>query len=150
MSADLKEAFHLAVAKYLFWSKLNQQQADLGWLDAETGQRRYLDEPTVPFFGKDRSLNEICEYAEALTGKLPGHIAYLFNALVDDGAGNPEISTYAEAVEALQGVIDLELERPQESPLSEPSLIEKVRADALKLDAETCRELMNERMGGAT
>ncbi|MCJ2051261.1 hypothetical protein [Methylobacterium sp. J-070] len=150
MSADLKEAFHLAVAKYLFWNKLNKEQMYIGWLDAETGQRHYLDEPAVPFFGKDRSLSEICGYAEALTGKLPDHIAYLFNALVDDGTGSPEISTYAEAVEALRESIDLELERPQDNPLSEPCLIEKVRADALQQGADACLQAMNERMGGAT
>lgn len=150
MPGDLTEAFHLAVAKYLLWNKMNKEQEYIGWLDAETGQRRYLDEPTVPFFGKERLLSEICDHAGVLSGKLPDHIAYLFNALVDDGAGNPAIGTYAEAVEALQGVIDLERERPQENPLSEPCLIEKVRADALKQGAKDCLKAIDERMGGAS
>ncbi|MCJ2042992.1 hypothetical protein MKK58_00260 [Methylobacterium sp. J-078] len=135
MTADIREAFHVAVVRLLDWRRSNERQQNWGVLCAETGLREYDPEPNVGFFGRDYSLNAICDLAEVLVGPLPPHVHALF-LLVDDYIGEPIPDTYAEAVIVLKEAIDAEYDKQASFPLTEPALVEKIRTDSFRAGAE--------------
>lgn len=127
MTADLKEAFHVAAVRVVGWRLANEVQSQWGIIHNELGRRAYEPEPTVEFFGRSFSVSEICAHAAVLIGPLPPHIHELF-VVVDDRTGEPTPETYPEAIEALEAAIDVEHDRQKECPLTELPMVEKIRA----------------------
>lgn len=126
MSADLREAFHTAAVAFVGWHRVNEQQRWIGWRNSETGQREYLPEPTVDFFGRLRPISELCGHAAALDGELPPHIRKLFE-VIDDGTGELLPETYPQAVEALEAAIACEHDFQTDAPLDRPCILDQVR-----------------------
>lgn len=127
MTADLKEAFHIAAVRVVGWRIANEAQSQWGVIHNELGRRAYEPEPIVEFFGRGFSASGICAHAAVLNGPLPPHIRELF-VVIDDRIGEPIPETYPEAVEALEAAIGAEQDRQQECPLSDLPLVEQIRA----------------------
>ncbi|KQS82152.1 hypothetical protein ASG32_05330 [Methylobacterium sp. Leaf361] len=127
MTADLKEAFHVAAVRFVGWRIANEVQSQWGIIHNELGRRAYELEPMVEFFGRAFSASEICAHAAVLNGPLPPHIRDLF-VVIEDRIGDPIPETYPEAVEALEAAIDVEHDRQKEYPLTELPMVEKIRA----------------------
>lgn len=127
MTADLKEAFHIAAIRVVGWRLANEVQSQWGVIHNELGRRAYEPEPTVEFFGRSYSVSEICAHAAVLGGPLPPHIYELF-VVIDDRIGEPIPETYPAAVEALKAAIEAEHDHQREYPLTELPLVEKIRA----------------------
>jgi hypothetical protein len=127
VTADLREAFHIACVEFVGWRRVNEQQRLMGWQNVETMQREYLPEPTVEFFGRSFLISQICSHATVLNGPLPLHIQALF-VVIDDGMGAPIPETYPEAVEVLEVVITCEHDSQAAAPLTKPPLVEQLRA----------------------
>lgn len=127
MTADLKEAFHIAAIRVVGWRIANEAQSQWGIIHNELGRRAYEPEPMVEFFGRDFSASEICAHAAVLNGQLPPHIRELF-VVIDNGTGEPIPETYSDSVEALEAAIEVEHDRQNEYPLTELPMVEKIRA----------------------
>jgi hypothetical protein len=134
MTADIREAFHLAVVRLLDWRRSNERQQNFGVLSLDTSRREYEPEPSVAFFARDYSLTEICDLSDVLTGALPPHMHALF-LIVDDYVGEPIPETYPGAVEVLREAIEAEVDRQACFPLTEPALVEKIRNDSFQAGA---------------
>jgi hypothetical protein len=128
MTADLKEAFHLAAIAFVRW---RTQHDDLRtWGTIITGpnfERHYEPEPTVTFFGREMSIGALCERAEILSGPLPPLIRELFQSVVDYGwrwvaeEDRAPMATYRDAVTLLAEEIEWEHKTQREQPLTGPS-----------------------------
>ena len=127
MTADLKEAFHIAAIRVVGWRLANEVQSQWGIIHNDIGRRAYEPEPMMEFFGRSFSASEICAHAAVLNGPLPPHIHELF-VVIDNGTGEPIPKTYPEAVEALETAIEAEHDRQRAYPLTELPLVEKIRA----------------------
>jgi hypothetical protein len=127
MTADLKEAFHIAAIRVVGWRIANEVQSQWGIIHNELGRRAYEPEPMVEFFGRGFSVSEICAHAAVLNGRMPPHIRELF-VVIDNGIGEPIPETYPEAVGALEAAIEAEHDRQRMYPLTELPLVEKIRA----------------------
>lgn len=127
MTADLREAFHIAAVEFLGWHRLNDEQRVFGWVNAETNQREYLPEPTINFFGRPYLISRICSFASALDGPLPLHMQALFDVL-DNGMGSRIPDSYPAAVEDLKVMIAFEHEFQASAPLSQPAKMDQLRA----------------------
>ncbi|WP_336489824.1 hypothetical protein [Methylobacterium nigriterrae] len=125
MTADLREAFHLASVAYIEWKRRNDEQRTWGYLVDEHGKRGYDPEPTVQFFGRERLLSEICNYALAIRDDLPLHMQQLYGMVDAVGPLLPE--KYSEAARELLGCIEFELREQQDAPIEKPSLVDKIR-----------------------
>ncbi|MHC2020371.1 hypothetical protein [Methylobacterium sp. CM6247] len=149
MTADIREAFHIAAVRLLGWRLDNERQEQWGVMHLETGRREYDPEPAVSFFGRDYTLTEICDLAGVLEGPLPPHMHALFLVL-DDHIGEQIPATYAEAVEALRDFIAFEQDRKHFSPLTEPPTVEKIRADSYRAGAAAVLDLATMMEAGAS
>lgn len=138
MTADLREAFHIAAVELLGWRRVNEQQRWIGWRNIATNQRQYLPEPTVEFFGRVLKISEICKHAASMSGPLPAHICALFR-VIDDGLGEDLPTTYFEAVEALDGAIWCEHELQDDHPLTKPSILDEERGKSFVAGVNSVR-----------
>jgi hypothetical protein len=127
VTADLREAFHIAAVEFLDWRRVNNEQREFGWINAETNQREYLPEPMIYFFGRPFLISRICSFASVLNGPLPPLMRALFDVL-DNGMGSRTPVSYPMAVEDLKFMIAFEHESQAAAPLSQPSRVDQLRA----------------------
>ncbi|WP_336490871.1 hypothetical protein [Methylobacterium nigriterrae] len=125
MTANLREAFHIAVVAYLEWRRWNEDQRTWGSFVDENGKRDYDPEPMVEFFGRERRLSEICSYTLAIKDDLPPHMQELFRLVDSYEPVLPDL--YSTAAKELSECIQSELEEQRRSPIVNPSLVDRIR-----------------------
>lgn len=84
MTADLKEASHIAAIRVVGWRIANDVQSQWGSIHNELGRLAYEPELLVEFFGRVFSAWEICAHAAVLNGLMPPHS--LGSLIGDDAA----------------------------------------------------------------
>jgi hypothetical protein len=136
MTADLKEAFHLAAVHFVSWRAHHDYLRT--WSNVvteEDGSRKYSPEPTVTFFGRDLLLSEICAHARILRGPLSPFVQFFFQCVVDESGDRESWSSlvsYSAAVEVLSDQIQLEKDLQREQPLDQPTLVDRACERVLK------------------
>ncbi|GJE46950.1 hypothetical protein [Methylobacterium soli] len=146
MTADLREAFHMAVAAYLEWRHWNEEQRTWGLFVDENGKRDYDAEPVVEFFGKERKLSEICDYTLAIKDGLPPHLKELFRLVDSYEPLLPDL--YCNAAKEISECIQGELEEQRRSPIINPSLVDKIRERSFRAGVSVALQAVSQNFAG--
>lgn len=134
MTADLREAFHVAVIRFVGWSHWLDDIDHFGCHIEGTPDDQHPAPPDVEFFGRQYSIASICDLAQVLEGPVPAPLLALFDEFLNCAPHlDSSPATFPEAVEFLAGALRWELCRVRQQPHLTERLFQKGRREGVNL-----------------